>query len=243
MGIVIIVQARMNSTRLPGKVMKHVLGKPLLFYLVERLRRVKKVQKLVIATTKSREDWSIVDFCRRHRISCFCGDEKNVLSRYYEAAQAFSASAVVRITADCPLMDPSIIDRVVSVYFQNGQYDYVSNTCNRTYPRGMDVEIFSWETLNETFKRALTKSEKEHVTAYMYQNPQKFRLGDVVLKEDLSSMRWTVDTSEDFSFVRKVIESLYPCKKYFTMNDILELLKKRPELKKLNIHVKQKLLG
>lgn len=239
--IVVIVQARMNSSRLPGKVMKTVLGKPLLGYLTDRLLRVKKNSRLVIATTNEKKDQAILDFCRKRKISYYCGDENDVLRRYYDAANYFLADVIVRITADCPLMDSFIVDRLIEEYLDNYPYfQYVSNVRNRTYPRGMDAEVFSIEILREAFENAKEKFEREHVTPYMYLDKERKQIKDVFASKDLSHYRWTVDTYEDFVFVKEVIESLYPFKRRFTMSDILELLERKPELANINKHIRQK---
>lgn len=241
MAVVMVVQARMNSSRLPGKVLKCVGGKPLLAYQLERLRRVKNVDKLIIATTRNRSDDDIVDFCKKHALDYFRGDEEDVLSRYYEVAKAHSAEAIVRITADCPLIDPEVVEEVVGYYLSEfPKYDYVSNIINRSFPRGMDTEIFSVETLEKTFRHASSKFEREHVTPYMYQKKDRFCIADVLAQENNSHFRWTVDTQADFHFVREIIETLYPKCKTFSMKDVLELLEKRPELNKINEHIRQK---
>jgi spore coat polysaccharide biosynthesis protein SpsF len=241
MAVVMVIQARMSSSRLPGKVLKCVIGRPLLAYQLERLQRVKNVDKIIIATTRNRPDDPIVDFCKKHDLDCYRGDEEDVLSRYYEVAKFHSAQAIVRITADCPLIDPDVVEEVVAYYLsEHPKYDYVSNILNRSYPRGMDTEIFSVEALEKAFHEASSKFEREHVTPYMYQEKDRFCVADVLAVENNSHYRWTVDTQADFQFVREIIETLYPSCKTFSMNDVLELLKKRPELSEINAHVPQK---
>jgi spore coat polysaccharide biosynthesis protein SpsF len=241
MTVLMVIQARMNSSRLPGKVLKCVNGKPLLAYQVERLLRVKNIDKLVIATTKHSNDDPIVELCKENGITCFRGDENDVLFRYYEVAKAQSAQTIVRITGDCPLIDPNIVGEVIERYLdERPKYDYVSNIQKRSFPRGMDTEIFSMEVLEKTHQTASSKYDREHVTPYMYHEHSSFSIDNVSAEENYSHFRWTLDTQEDFQFIKKIIEILYPSCKTFTMKDILDLLEKRPELKEINEHVKQK---
>ncbi len=239
--VVIIIQARMTSTRLPGKVMKRVLGKPLLAYLIERVSRVKNAAQLVIATTKNKDDDVITGFCKENRVLVYRGKEHDVLSRFYEAAVTYSADVVVRLTADCPLLDPVIIDSVIAHYLENeGKFDYVSNTQQRTFPRGMDVEVFSFDALAEAFYYSEIEGEREHVTPYIYNNVDKYTLGGVVCEKNLSQYRLTVDTEEDFQLIDKILTTLYPENTTFTMWDVMRLLGRYPEWNKINEDVKQK---
>jgi len=241
MKIVIINQARMTSTRLPGKVLKEVMGKPLLEYQIERLKKVKLADELVIATTVNPADQPIIDLCRKLNIAYYRGSEEDVLSRYYEAAKKYRADAVVRVTSDCPLIDPAVVDLIIDTYIKNcGKYDYISNTIERTYPRGIDTEIFSFAALEEAHSKAVLKPEREHVTLYIYSHPEKFKTFSVKYKKDESRHRWTVDTKEDFELVKTILERLYPYKKDFTMEDCLELIEKNPEIFNINQHIKQK---
>ena len=241
MKTIIINQARMTSTRLPGKVMKEVLGKPLLEYQFERLQRVKEADELIIATTNNDSDQPIVELCKRLGIAYYCGSEEDVLSRYYEAATQLGADVIVRVTSDCPLIDPSIVDRVIKLYKdKRDNYDYVSNTLTRSYPRGMDTEVFSYKVLEEAFINAKEKPEREHVTPYICWQPERYRLGNVSHHEDQSRHRWTVDQIEDFLLIENIIKALYPDKPHFNMTDVLDILKENPEWLKLNAEVEQK---
>lgn len=240
--VVIIVQARMTSTRLPGKILKKVLGKSLLEYQIERLRRVKSADEIVIATTTNDTDIPIIDLCNILSVPYYRGPEEDVLARYYGAAQKYKASVVVRVTSDCPLIDPKVIDEVINFYLNNG-YDYVSNTIKRTYPRGMDTEVFSSRVLEEAFLEATAVPDREHVTPFIYRNPYRYRLGNVEYSEDQSVHRWTVDTPEDFELVRNIITSLYPVNPVFSLEDCITLLKENPEWQKINGHVEQKVYG
>ena len=237
--IIVIVQARMGSTRLPGKVLKHVLGRPLLHYLFERLRRITKAQNAVIATTKDPKDDPIVDFCNHEGISYFRGSEEDVLDRYLQAARFFSADVIVRVTSDCPLIDPELIDQVIE-FFLNHQYDYVSNTQERKFPRGMDVEIFSFKSLEDAANQVTLQEEREHVTLHLYRHPERYSIGKFPWDKDDSQYRLTVDTPEDFELISKILAALYPNNPQFNLKDILHLLQQHPEWAEINAHIKQK---
>lgn len=244
MKTVIIVQARMTSTRLPGKVLKPVLDKTLLEYLVERLRRVNLANDIVIATTTNDTDLPIVDLCRRLGVAVTRGSEHDVLARYYEAAKLHHADLIVRVTSDCPMIDPAVIDRVIGHFSQHaGAIDYVSNMLQLSYPYGMAVEVFSFKVLEEAYIEAKSQSEREHVTLFIYGHPERYRLANVALDENLSFHRWTVDTKEDFALIEKIINELYPIKPDFDIDDVLDLLKKHPDWPLINAHVPQKKLG
>jgi spore coat polysaccharide biosynthesis protein SpsF len=233
----------MTSTRLPGKIMKEVMGKPLLEYQVERMKRVKSADEIVIATTWGEADRVIVDYCDRLSIHYFRGSEQDVLSRYYEAAKASHADVVVRLTSDCPLIDPSIVERVLQYYFDHSaEYDYVSNCLIRTYPRGMDTEVFPIRVLEDGFREATDPQDREHVTSFFYQQDRRYRLSNVTLSRDCSRHRWTVDTEEDFILVKQILEILYPAKPNFSMEDVLDLIERDPRLFAINAHVEQKKL-
>jgi len=239
--IVVVLQARMGATRLPGKPLMKVLGRELLSYEVERIRRAKSVDEVVVATTTNPADDKIVEFCQKEHIPYFRGSEDDVLDRYYQAAKHHKVDVVIRITGDCPLIDPVEIDRVVD-YFLKGGVDYISNTLELTYPRGLDVEVFSFSQLERVQKEAKRPEEREHVTPYFYRHPELFSLVCVKSPVDLSHHRWTVDTQEDFDLIARIIAALYPKNKAFSMHDILELLKHHPDWVKINAHVVQKRL-
>jgi spore coat polysaccharide biosynthesis protein SpsF len=224
---------------LPGKVLLKALDRPLLFYLVERVRKVENADEVVIATTLTPEDQAIVKFCEANQLSLFRGSEEDVLLRYLQAAHQYSADVIVRITSDCPLIDPRVIDNVIQ-FFLDHDYDYVSNTLIPSYPRGMDVEVFSIAALEKTEKLAKKKSDREHATLFMYRHPEIFRLANAPYREDFSEYRLTVDTEEDYTLIQKIIEALYPTKRYFTFEDVLALLKENPVLARINAHIRQK---
>jgi len=241
MKTVIIDQARMTSTRLPGKVMKEVLGKPLLEYQIERLKRTNEADELVIATTTNNTDQPIVEICKRLGVAYYRGSEEDVLSRYYEAATKFGADVVVRVTSDCPLIDPTVVDKVIKHYKDNwDKYDYVSNTLTRTYPRGMDTEVFSYKVLQEVYYNAQEQPEREHVTPYICWHPERYKLDNVSHHENQSHHRWTVDTPEDFELIKLILQDLYPVSNKFTWLDVLNLLNEHPEWVQINASVTQK---
>ncbi|MBS4096877.1 MAG: glycosyltransferase family protein [Sulfuricella sp.] len=244
MRTVIIVQARMTSTRLPGKVLKTVLGKPLLEYQIERLRRVKLADEIVIATTVNETDQPIVELCQRLGVSCTRGSEEDVLARYYEAAKQYRADVVVRVTSDCPVIDPEVIDEAIRFYLdRQGECDYVSNGLKRTYPRGMDAEVFPFRVLAEAYNEAVDPPEREHVTPFIYRRPQRYRVANVMLEQNQGNHRWTVDTLEDLELVSRIIADLYPVNPSFSMQDILDLLARHPDWSEINAHIEQKKLG
>lgn len=240
--VVVIVQARMGSTRLPGKSLKKILDKPLFGYVGERLAACKEVSQFVIATTTSPLDDPIADYCTAHDIACFRGSEEDVLQRYQGAAEKFHADVIVRVTGDCPLTDPAIVDEAVRL-FRSGHYDYVSNVIKRTYPRGFDVEVFSKNALEKAASSAVNPSEREHVTPYIHHHPELFRIGDLSCAEDTSFYRLTVDHQEDFELVSKIILELFPKNPYFSLQDVLRLLRKHPDWAQINAHIKQKEIG
>ncbi len=243
MSIHLIVQARMNSSRLPGKVLKTVLGKTLLEYQIERLKRVNKADKIIVATTINPIDDAIVGLCDRLNIATYRGSESDVLSRYAVAAQRFDSQTIVRITSDCPLIDPDLINRAIGFY-ENNHFDYVS-TDKSVYPRGMDVEIFSCQMLKTAHVNAQTSDEHEHVTPYFYQNPDWFSIGtyaEEVQATQAKNYRLTVDTPEDFQLIQILLEDLYPKNSKFSLNDILQCLAEHPEWNKFNQHIQQKSL-
>lgn len=228
----------MNSWRLPGKVLMEVQGTPLLSYLMTQLRQVQKAQSITIATSTHPMDEAIALFCKKEGIHCFRGSEENVLERYFFSAKDSKADGVVRITADCPLIDPNIVDDCIQVYL-NGSFDYVSNCLNRSYPRGMDTEVFSIKTLTTAYERAKSQEEKNHVTQYIYTHPKEFSIGELRHKEDLSFHRWTVDEKSDFTLIEKIINSLLENDMECSMPNILALFKKHPEWIDINKDIKQ----
>ncbi|TCS83310.1 cytidylyltransferase domain-containing protein [Tepidibacillus fermentans] len=244
MKIVAIIQARMTSTRLPGKVLKKVLDKPLLEYQIERIQRSKHLHEIVIATTTNETDNPIVELANKLGINVYRGSEEDVLSRYHEAAIQYGADIIVRLTSDCPVIDPKVVDNVIQYYLENqSRYDYVSNTLTRSYPRGMDTEVFTFQALKESYNEAEEKHEREHVTPFIYLRPNRYSLGSVQYITDKSTYRWTVDTPEDFELIRRIIENLYPSNPHFTLEDTITLLETNPDWLEINRMIEQKELG
>jgi len=231
--IVAILQARTGSTRLPGKVLLPILGEPMIARQIERLRRSRRIDRLLVATSNSAEDDPLAGLCARIGIPCYRGDLEDVLDRFYRAAIANGARHIVRLTGDCPLADPVEIDRLVEFYLEGG-FDYASNCLEPSLPDGLDAEIFSFSTLARTWSEAHLASEREHVTLYITKHPEQFHIGSLRTELDRSHMRWTVDEPEDLEFVRRVFEALYPQNPAFGSKEVLQLLAAKPELTRIN---------
>jgi len=217
-----IIQARMGSTRLPGKVMMTVdKNNPILYYVVSQLRHCKFLDKIVIATTDLKEDDEIIEFAQKLGIDYFRGSSSDVLDRYYQCAIKFSFSNVVRITSDNPLIDPEIVDQVIKKFYSDS-YDYVSNTLPRTFPYGTEAEIFTFKALQIAWKETKILYDREHVTPYLYNNPNKFKIKSLVHSKNLSFLRWTVNHQKDLELVRDIVSKIN--KKPILMVDIVNLL-------------------
>lgn len=242
MKVVCIVQARMGSTRLSGKVLKKICGKTVLEHDIDRLRRIKNINEIVIATTTLEKDTAIIEMCKSLGAKYFRGSEEDVLSRYYYAAKENNADVVVRVTSDCPLIDFEISENIIKYYIDNkSKYDYVSNTIDRTYPRGLDTEVFSFKVLERAFKEAVSLRDKEHVTPYIWDNPNIFRLAQYKNDKDYSHLRWTLDTEEDFDLINKIYNLLYPnMNSKFKFTNILNIYREYPELYEINREIIQK---
>lgn len=229
MKTVAIIQARMGSTRLPGKVLKPIMGKPMLQHMVERVRRAKTLDQIIIATSTKPADTPISQLAKKLNLACFHGSETDVLSRYYQAAKKFSADIIVRLTGDCPLIDPAIIDAVVN-QFKLTQADYTSNVLERTYPRGMDTEVFSFATLKLAQRLARSAYNREHVTPFIYTHPQKFHLGNMIAPKPFyrPDLHLTVDDLADFALVMAIFHQIYPSRPHFALGHIIALLDRQP---------------
>jgi spore coat polysaccharide biosynthesis protein SpsF len=238
--VVAIVQARMGSTRLPGKVLRRIGTRTMLARVVERTQRASMLDEVVVATTTGADDEAIVAECRRLGVPVFRGKEQDVLDRYWQAARAHQAQMVVRITSDCPLIEPEVIDRVVDAFLHVAP-DYASNTLERSYPRGLDTEAVGLAALERAWHEATEAYQRVHVTPYLYQHPELFRLLSVTGDVDRSDYRWTVDTLEDLAFVREVYERLGDDGTIGWM-EVLDLLVHEPDLAELNRPVQQKAL-
>lgn len=237
-----IIQARMGSSRLPGKVLQEICGKPLLLHEVIRVRRARTLGQVVVATTDNPEDDRIAEVCRASGIPCFRGDPQDVLDRYYKAAQLFSAETIVRLTGDCPVIDPQEIDRTVTAYFETG-VDFAANRLpppwTRTTPIGMDTEVVSFENLARAWREAEQKFEREHVMPYFYAQEGRFKVLLVDHTPDLGAYRLTVDTPEDLALIREVFAH-FDCSDEFLLDDMIALMNQRPDLRSLNAQVVHK---
>ncbi|HIH22417.1 TPA: NTP transferase domain-containing protein [Candidatus Micrarchaeota archaeon] len=242
MTIIAILQARLGSTRLPGKSMAELNGKPLLWHVIQRLKKSKTINKIVVATTTNEADNKIAQFAKSEGVGYFQGSENDVLDRYYQAAKANgteTGDVIVRVTADCPLLDPEVVDKVVGTFVKsNGKYDYVCNTQPPTYPDGLDTEVFSFATLERAWKEAKLQSEREHVTPYIWKQPDKFHIFNVTNEEggDLSEMRWTVDEPQDLEFVRAIYGLLGDKGRThsFTRKDVFEAIERNKKVIEIN---------
>ena len=223
----------MSSTRLPGKVLLRTCGKPLLQHQVERAARAARLDAIVVATSTDASDGPIDELCRRIGVPCHRGSLDDVLDRFVGAAKPLAPAHVVRLTGDCPLADPDVIDRVIAAAQQEG-VDYASNALEPTYPDGLDVECMRFDVLECAAREGTKKTEREHVTPFIHPQPQRFRLRNVRNDVDLSALRWTVDEPADFVFVSQVYEHLYPDRQDFRMADILRLLEREPQLARIN---------
>ena len=240
--IVAIVQARMGSSRLPGKVLKDIAGQPMLAWVVDRARLAESVTEVVVATTTDPADDAIETFCRERDDFVFRGSVFDVLDRFYQAARQFQADVIVRLTADCPLIDPIVIDRTVAALLQSGA-DFTANRLpppwKRTYPIGLDTEVATFTALERAWREARLPHEREHVMPYLYEEPDRFKILVVDAHQDYGQMRWTVDTPEDLEAVRKIFE-LFGDRKDFGWLEVLELVDAHPELGQLNMDVRHK---
>lgn len=240
MKTVAIIQARMGSTRLPGKVMLDLAGQPMLVRDVNRARRAQTLDEIVVATTVKSADDVISDLCESFGWLCIRGDEQDVLDRYYRAAVEREANVIVRLTSDCPLIDPDVIDIVVSEFERlHPVCDYLSNTLPpRTFPRGLDTEVFSFRALEQAWRDDSNAAWREHVTPYIYRNPDIFKFSGVECDVDCSKMRWTVDTPADLEFVRKIYAHFGDDD--FSYKDVLALLEEHSDWVEINRNVEQK---
>lgn len=236
-----IIQARMGSTRLPGKVMKDLNGKPVLWHVIERVKQAENIDQIIIATTTAKRDKIIFEKAKEWGVKAYQGSEEDVLARYYEAANKYDVDIVVRITSDCPLIDPYVTDEIVE-YYNINDYTLVTNAGsdlnNRTYPRGLDTEVFSFEALEKAYNNADEKYQREHVTPYIYEN-----YADIFYyknNEDLSNYRITLDTKEDFKLIKAIYDQLYQGKHNFYFFEIIIFLDNNKKLLKINENIHQK---
>jgi len=234
MKTIAIIQARMGSKRLPGKVMMKIIGKPIIEHLIDRVSKSGYINDIVVATSNKTENQELINFLKLKGIKFFIGDEEDVLSRYYLTAKKYQAKNIVRITADCPLIDYSVIDSTIKAYFED-TVDYTSNIFPRSFPKGLDTEVFSFKSLEKAFKESNKKYDREHVTPYIRESG-KFKISNFSYKKDLSHVRLTVDWKEDFILIDKIFNIFKP-NALFTWLDIISIMDKDPNLHKINSHL------
>jgi len=239
MKIAAIIQARMTSTRLPGKVLMEIVGKPMLWHIINRLKFSKKLDDIILAIPDSKENDILEKFAKENNLKYFRGSEEDILSRYYEASKKFNTDVIVRITSDCPLIDPEIVDKVVEKHLRS-KADYTANILKRTYPKGLDVEVLSFKALEKSYQETKEQPHREHVTLYIREHPEKFKRINVKNEKDFSQMRWTVDEIEDLEFVREIYKRLYKRRRIFLAKEIVKLLEKEPKLLEINKNIKRK---
>lgn len=239
--IVSTIEARYASSRLPGKTLLEICGKPTLEHIIERLKRSNYIDEIVVATTVNPDCQPIEDLTKKLGVGCFRGSEEDVLERVLKAAKLYKADIIVELTGDETLIDPKIVDETIECYLNNN-FDYVSNERNRRYPRGLDTKVFATSVLEEVSRLTNDAADHEHVSLYIYEHPERYSLGSVEAPEELNhpDWRWTLDTKEDLEFLRSVYEALYSSKKDFDSYDILKLFEKKPHLLEINTHIKQK---
>ncbi len=229
----VVIQARMGSTRLPGKVLLPLGGRPVLGHVVRRSSAARKVDRTVVATTTRAEDDAIEGFCKSSGIPVFRGDSEDVLDRYRSAIGVWPTDAVIRITADCPLIDPAVIDDLIS-FFGKGSWDYAANVNPPTFPAGFDAEILSSQSLERAWREASLKSHREHVTLFIREHPESFRIGNLTAKTDRSALRCTLDRPEDYTFLEALFAHIPEGDPAVGLEDILRIIDSNPELAKLN---------
>lgn len=231
--VVAIIQVRMGSTRLPGKSLLDICGKPLLLHVIERIAAARCVREVAIATTTDPQDRALLELGSAHGIRGYAGSADDVLDRYYQAARTFQADIIVRVTADDPFKDPGVTDRIVQCLLDDPGLCYASNTVKPTFPEGIDIEAFTFAAIERAWREAKLPSEREHVTPYIWKNPDKFRVLNVENDEDLSRLRWTIDYEADLEFARAVYAALYKGQ-VFGMSEIVAFLRSHPEIAAIN---------
>ena len=234
MKVVAIIQARMSSSRLPGKVLMPLVNKPVLAHVVERLSYCKMVEKIVVATTDEDSDDPVADYCANNNIDYYRGSLEDVLDRYYQVAKIYHADPILRITADCPAIDPVVVDAVITGYL-SGEYD--SYGLGGEFPDGLDCTVFSFSAIKRAWEEAKLKSEREHVGPYIENNPNLFRNGMLELFEGLGNQRWTLDEPNDYNLLSKIFNKLYRPDSPFLTHEILQLIKNNPDLSKINAKI------
>lgn len=231
MKVVVIIQARMSSSRLQGKVLMPLVGKPVLGHIVERLSYCKMIDKIVVATSNEVDDDLVADYCSNNNLDCYRGSLEDVLDRYYQTAKLYQADPIVRITGDCPVIDPIVVDAVITGYL-SGKYD--SYGLGGEFPDGLDCTVFSFSAIEKAWREAKLKSEREHVGPYIENNPSLFRNGMLDLFQGLSKLRWTLDELKDYELLKKIFDNLYRSNSPFLTHEILQFIQKNPDLLAIN---------
>ena len=257
---VAIIQARMSASRLPGKVMMDLAGEPMLVRVVDRTRRAKTIEEVIVATTIDHTDDDIETLCIQRGYLCYRGSSLDVLDRYYQAARLFHADVIVRVTADCPIIDPTVIDKIVNQFLYNNssrspiadspidiRYDFAANRLpppgGRTYPIGLDTEVCSFQALELAWHEAVLPHQREHVMPFFYEQPERFRILHVTHDPDYGDLRWTVDTPEDLELMRQIYEHFSDklcVNDHFSWLEVLKLFDKHPELARINAQIQPK---
>ncbi len=232
--VLAVIQARMGSTRLPGKVLKTIAGKTMIERIFDRLKACNEVDTIALATSTNKENDALAEHATHIGLATYRGNENDLISRHGEALRKFKGDALIRITADCPLVDPLIVDEMVKLFRKSPDFDLVTNIFPRSFPKGLDIEIISSEAFAKLDKDVTDPYYRELLTYYIMEHPQTFRIMNFPYEKDLSLLRWTVDYQEDLEFVEKIYDTLLKEKPIFTMQDVLTLLEEHPELSKIN---------
>ena len=240
MNIVGIIAARISSSRLPGKVMLKLGNKIILRHMIDRMKVAKKLDNIVVATSLNPNDDVLYEYCRQNSIDCYRGDENDLIDRYYTISKKINCDVIARFGADCPLIDPKIIDKVITIYLEN-DFDFVSNhgPPPKTYPEGMTLDVYSANILCEAFHDAKKPSEREHISPFFWNNPKRYRLHRVDYHTDISKYRLSLDYSEDFELIQIIFKKLYNENVIFSLEEIIQFLEKNPKIKKINSHIEQ----
>jgi spore coat polysaccharide biosynthesis protein SpsF (cytidylyltransferase family) len=233
MRILGIIQARMGSSRLPNKVLLDLAGKTVIEHVVARALRAEYLENVIVATSIDKNNLPLIKLCADKNISVFVGSEDDVLDRFYQAAKLFNPEHIARITADCPVLDPGVVDKVLSTHLNSGA-DYTSNTLIPSYPDGLDISVFPFSALEESWKKATLSSEREHVTPYLRKHQDIFVHKNVLNDVDDSDRRWTLDEPKDYDFLTALFNGLFPVNDCFGYQDILDYLQLYPELETIN---------
>jgi spore coat polysaccharide biosynthesis protein SpsF len=233
--ITCIIQARTNSSRLPNKILLKLSNTTIIVHIIDRIKKSTLIEQIILATSINHNDKILLDIANDNQVTSFKGNELDVLDRFYNAAKENDANIVIRITGDCPLVDPILIDKMLKFFLENN-FDYVSNTIERTFPDGLDVEIFTFTALEKAFSESTWISEREHVTPYIIKNPKLFKLFSYTNIENLSHLRWCLDEESDYKMLQKIYQE-FKSVKFFSTTDVLKLLEKKSEISKINFGI------